>query len=464
MLRFGNGECSQNSPCCQNACYVSVRELCADGSPSTRRPSLSRLSGTFDDARSHRFSLSARLGSGLGVASASPVAPPVSSTSFSTAVHPRSIPGSPLFTTDTPYQQVPGPIGHHDTTTVMVTPAKIIAPVGSEVIVQAAVCGQDHTLMAGEKVEWSIAPNSVGYFVQAGETGPLDWMHHVGYRTRKVDNTFAVSATSPKFIMLNRGTPTPDDDVPILRGQAWTTMSSPVEGTSFVTAVAPTCTVGTARKQTATIYWVDANGPSRRRRSTRPARGMPSRRSLVASHRTIARWPATACVIEIAGGPPAGFAPDGVQIIEVTTNSLGQATVEIFQTQPQAGTNIINITIIRPADWPGGDGTPLVVGSGTTQKTWTTTTAGGLSIDKSGPTEAAVGGTITYRIVVRNPSDLTARGLVVTDAIPDRPDVPRQHAAGARQRHDAHLEPRRSGRRSIAADRTEFPSRSSRPS
>jgi uncharacterized repeat protein (TIGR01451 family) len=41
-----------------------------------------------------------------------------------------------------------------------------------------------------------------------------------------------------------------------------------------------------------------------------------------------------------------------------------------------------------------------------------------LSIDKNGPPEAAVGGTVTYRIVVRNPGDLSARGLVVTDAIP----------------------------------------------
>jgi hypothetical protein len=92
--------------------------------------------------------------------------------------------------------------------------------------------------MAGEKVEWTIAPTSVGYFIQAGESGPLDWMHHVSYRTRKIDNTFAVSATSAKFIMLNRGTPTPSDDVPILRGQAWATVSSPTEGTTFVTAVA----------------------------------------------------------------------------------------------------------------------------------------------------------------------------------------------------------------------------------
>src|SRR5690606_37006705 len=78
--------------------------------------------------------------------------------------------------------------------------------------------------------------------------------------------------------------------------------------------------------------------------------------------------------------------------------------------------NVVNIKVIRPADWPGGDGTQLEVGTGSTQMTWSTT-ASGLAIDKSGPTEVAVGGTVTYRIDVRNPSDLSPRLLTVTDSI-----------------------------------------------
>lgn len=339
----------------------------------------------------------------------------------STCSNPRIDPtGQRLFTYDTPYKQVPGPIGHGDTTAVMVTPQKIIAPVNSEVVVQAAVCGQDRTLMAGEMVEWTIAPQSVGYIVQAGESGSLDWMHHVSYRTRKVDNTFAVSATSSKFIMLNRGTPTPSDDVPILRGQAWTTVSSPVEGTTFVSAVAPNVYGWNGRKQTATIYWVDAQWtlppPAVNASGTRHAFT-----TLLVRHSNQCPLVGWRVRYEITGGPPAGFAPDGVQSIEVPTNALGQATVEIFQNVPAAGTsgtNTVNITIIRPSDFPGGDGAPLAVGSGATQMTWNTATSGGLWIDKSGPTEAAVGSTLAYRIVVRNPSDLTAKGLVVTDAVP----------------------------------------------
>lgn len=319
---------------------------------------------------------------------------------------------------DIPYKQVPNAIGVHDMTAVMVTPSKVIAPVGSEVVVQAAVCGQDKTLMAGKKVEWSIAPNSVGHFVQAGETGPLDWMHHVGYHTKKIDNTYAVSATSAKFIMLNRGTPTPSDDVPILRGQAWTTVTSPMEGTSYVTAVAPDVYAWHSHKQTAKIHWVDSQW-------TFPAPSINPTGTRHAFTTTVVRHSNNCPLVgwrvryQIASGPQAGFAPDGSQVVEVVTNSLGQATAEIFQTNPLAGTNVINVAVIRPADWPSSDGSPLVVGSGVTQMTWTTTKAGGgLWIDQTGPSEATVGTTLTYRIVVRNPSDLTAKGLVVTENIP----------------------------------------------
>ena len=53
------------------------------------------------------------------------------------------------------------------------------------------------------------------------------------------------------------------------------------------------------------------------------------------------------------------------------TNSAGQASVEIFQKQPAHGTNKICIQVIRPADTPGAGGKKLVVGTGTTTKTWT---------------------------------------------------------------------------------------------
>ena len=43
---------------------------------------------------------------------------------------------------------------------------------------------------------------------------------------------------------ITRGTPNADDDVHVLRGQAWATAISPVEGTSYVTAHAPSAFSG----------------------------------------------------------------------------------------------------------------------------------------------------------------------------------------------------------------------------
>ncbi len=115
----------------------------------------------------------------------------------------------------------------------------------------------------------------------------------------------------------------------------------------------------------------------------------------------------------IVGGPPAGFAPDGAQVVEATTNAAGQASVEIFQKQPARGTNNISIQIIRPE----GPGQPRwIVGTGSALATWT---AANVSVRKTGPATIVVGGTATYRIEVCNPGDLLARDVLLTDEIPD---------------------------------------------
>ena len=82
---------------------------------------------------------------------------------------------------------------------------------------------------------------------------------------------------------------------------------------------------------------------------------------------------AGSCAYEIVDGPPAGFAPDGAQTVEIATDATGQAGAEIYQTEPGAGTNRINIQVIRPAELGGADGKRLVIGSGSTMKTWTST-------------------------------------------------------------------------------------------
>ena len=119
---------------------------------------------------------------------------------------------------------------------------------------------------------------------------------------------------------------------------------------------------------------------------------------------------------EIVDGPPAGFMPGWVASIEVPTNSAGQACAEIVQKQPASGVNRIAIQVIRPADAPGAGGQRLVVGNGTTTKTWS---AADLAVHVTGPATANVGATVICRIDVSNPGDLAAKDVTATLDVPE---------------------------------------------
>ncbi len=317
--------------------------------------------------------------------------------------------------------EVPGNSCCNRRVSLGLVPGKVIAPIGSEVVLLAAVCGQDGYLLANERVEWMLAPGGVGQFIEVGDhKSGLSYdtfiRRHPGAQEwyRKVDNTYAIGSTSSKYLLLTRGTPTRDDDISVLKGQAWLTVSSPIEGTSHVTAFAPSVPGWDSRKQTATVYWIDAQAAF-----PPPAINPVGSRHVFTT--TVTRCTNQAPLsgwrvrYEITGGPPAGFLPDNAQIVEVSTNSLGQANAEIVQAQPAAGTNTISIQVIRTENLPGNDGTRLVVQSGTTNKTWTSSA---ISLDKSGPKEAALGGVVSFRLDIRNPGELTAKEVVLVDQIP----------------------------------------------
>lgn len=305
----------------------------------------------------------------------------------------------------------PGRMTHCHDTSVAVSPARIIAPVGTEVVVLAGVCGQKGVLKPQEKVEWMLAPGGVGEFIDVGDGLHERLQQLVGRGPKKVDNTFALAKTVSKLITLTRGTPEPGDDVTVQPGQSWITVSSPIEGTSHVTAYAPDVYGWDSRKQTSLIYWVDAQWifpPP----AINPAGTRHAFTTVVTRQSDNAPQVGWQVRYEIVDGPDAGFAPDGARVVEVPTNDLGQAVAEIFQLQPAAGTNNISIQVIRPAEQGSGR---LVMGTGTTHKTWT---AGAMSVRLSGPPQATVGGTLGYRLEISNPGDLSLRDVVAVDSLP----------------------------------------------
>jgi uncharacterized repeat protein (TIGR01451 family) len=305
------------------------------------------------------------------------------------------------------------PLPHHERHQMVkltLSPTKIIAPVGSEVVLLAAVCGADGCMYANQEVEWMLAPGGAGHFIALGRKSPLDWLVGFSAWPRKINSQYAIGITSPRYLCLTRGTPTPTDDMPVQRGQAWISLTSPVEGTSHVTVHAPGVQAWDGHVQTAVVHWVDAEfvyPPP----AVNPAGSKHVFTTTVSRHSTHAPVEGWRVRYEITGGPPAGFSPDGAKVVEVPTNELGQASAEIYQLEPAPGTNTIGIQVIRPAS-AGGD--RFVVGGGFTQKTWSTP---GLSLRKSGPARGVVGDTLVYRIEVRNPGDLPCKGVVVTDQL-----------------------------------------------
>lgn len=122
----------------------------------------------------------------------------------------------------------------------------------------ASVLGNQGCLLANERVEWMIAPSGPGQFVTAGERGYFDCLNLVRGLPRKVNNNYVLNATLNRNLVIDRGTATSIDDIYLVAGQAWTSVTSPVAGTSYVTAFAPGVTAWDRRQQGAVIQWVDA--------------------------------------------------------------------------------------------------------------------------------------------------------------------------------------------------------------
>ena len=302
-----------------------------------------------------------------------------------------------------------------DDVAVLIEPREVVAPVGSEVIVIAGVLGPDGYLRTNRRLEWSISPGSVGQFVAVEPGGFTDLLLGDFTWPRIVNATTAIGDTSRSNVLLNRGTPTREGDKYVRRGQGWVSLTSPMEGTSYVNVVAPEVYNWDARRKTAAVHWVDAvpqyPPPAINPAGTRHVFTTTVTRSSNQSpcENWIVRY-------EIVDGPPAGFSPTCAASAEVRTNSAGQASVEIVEKQPASGVNRIAIQVIRPADAPGAGGQRLVVGNGTTTKTWS---APDLAIHVLGPVTANIGATLAYQIDLSNPGDLAAKEVMAAVDVPD---------------------------------------------
>ncbi len=309
---------------------------------------------------------------------------------------------------------------------ILLSPQRIVAPVGGEVILLSGICGDDGYLQVGQPLEWMLTPESVGTFIEVGNDDP--GMLHRLAKLDKADKrsaSYALGVTSTKRSLITRGNLNRDDDVSLDKGQTWLSISSPTEGTSRVTVLAPDSDCWDQRKATATIYWIDARWqfPAAQRElagtpvtlSTRvtrsegtlPARGWTVRYEIL--NPELARF-ADQSTADGAEGPA---------VIEARVDQSGNATVELIPIRNAdggfaSGTAAISMQVIRP----GGDRDnmpDLTLGTGQTFVTWS---APQLALRAGAPAVATFDEPVEVIANVQNPGDQPAENVRVSVAIP----------------------------------------------
>ncbi|MFK7768472.1 MAG: hypothetical protein AB8B55_14720 [Mariniblastus sp.] len=291
---------------------------------------------------------------------------------------------------------------------IIMTPSRIVAPVGSEVVVLAGICGGDGFFVKNQPLEWMLSNNSVGELVEIGGTHHSSFNRLIPPTAKKFSGQYAWGRTGLKNIVLTRGTPTPVDDIELAKGQTFVSVSSASPGTSYITAVAPKAEGWDKRRASTIIHWVDGQWsvPVPTRATAGTVHPLTTVVSRTADGSGIKNWEVRYAIV---GGAPAEFAPSGSQTAEAKTNNDGQATVQIRQPAGrfEPGTTQVRVDIVRP---PVFGEQELVVESGITSVTWS---APALSIRAVGPRKAEFDEPFNYRIEVANPGDQVATGVVV---------------------------------------------------
>lgn len=306
-----------------------------------------------------------------------------------------------------PIQQPPcGPQGCPNGPQLKVCPAQLVAPVGSEVVVTAGLCGTSGYYLTKQPLEWMLAPDGVGQIVQVGEEdrGIVSYFRSPPH---KIGPNYVRGHTSTTRQVITRGTPSPMDDVAVEKGQSWISVTSPTEGTSSLTVWAPAEGNWEKRRQTATILWVDAKWKYPAPAIVRSGAG--GRHILTTQVNRGSGAPVVGWIVryDVLEGPDATFGAAGQKSIEMKTQNDGTARAELLSTSGQSGITAVRVQIIRPQTKPG-DIPTMVVGQGLTSVTWSSP---GLHAQAVGPEVVALNGTVNYQVKVFNSGDVVARDV-----------------------------------------------------
>ena len=303
---------------------------------------------------------------------------------------------------------------------LVVEPASISAPVGSDVIVVASYIGEDSEyLRTGEKLNWNIS--GVGQFLESnpGETpgaglftgeyeGCLDCP--LLKKSKKIDFSSATTTTTSQLWHINRGTESRLDDVTVLRGQSWTSVSASEEGTSNVVVMSNTIGNWDKRRAVAQIHWVDAafkypqSGIGMVNSTTTLTTNVIRRSTAEPREGWLVRY-------DVLGGD-AALGPQAAKSVLVTTDATGNATVSLSQILGNPGTAKLQATVFRPAT---DRDKQVEIDKRTFFYTWTY--AAPVTFSVRAPEQYVPNQNMNYQLVVNNLSDFKQE-VVIEMVIP----------------------------------------------
>jgi uncharacterized repeat protein (TIGR01451 family) len=250
----------------------------------------------------------------------------------------------------------------------VISPDRVMAPIGSEVVLRAGICSARGYLLADHRVEWLLAKEGAGQIVDLNNRGEFDLLSPPWDVPRKIDNWYAIGSTANFPTVIHRNVVNPTGDVQIQRGEAWISVTSPTEGASFVTAYSPEVEDWQQRRAIATIYWVDAQWIFASSAVEEPGRAHVLTTTVT---RRSDGTPAQGWIVryEVAGtGGSLGYSAG--KSVEVPTDAAGRASVEVSPTDVAGGSATVNMILVRPAQTLPAATPQLEVGRGLATITW----------------------------------------------------------------------------------------------
>lgn len=287
---------------------------------------------------------------------------------------------------------------------VEVRPKSISQQVGGLQIFIATVYDQQGAARRGRRVEWIL--HGPGHIIEVDEGGVYP---DRGY---KVDERYAVSYTGYLEHKFDRGNKKPEDDFVINPGQTFCIVSCPVEGETKVTAYVPAIHDMDRNRQTVTAYWLDAQWRMPEPQQARKVATLVTKVFKASDSQPLQGYRVRYRVLD---GVPALFANSNGPEAEATSDSLGNAIVQLRQATQQMGVTRIGVELIRPPELGAVTGSGIVVLRGETTVEWV---GSGLTLNKFGPAVIAINADFDYQLTVTNTSRSQSDALTVEDDLP----------------------------------------------